>query len=150
MWLRACIAVAVGPARSCSFDLTPAWELPSATGAALKSPKKKKKKKFDEWMNIVTLTHTNSMFKCAVYVYIHTHRDTGPIFSVYVTCVMNVNRFKKNILQFLQLLCSTTVHYCTPFLIPNLSRRTPPDRDNTLFLHRKEQGHTSKPDLHFL
>ena len=38
MWLRYHIAVA--QASSCSSDLTPAWELPYATGATLKKDKK--------------------------------------------------------------------------------------------------------------
>ena len=36
-------AVAVAVAGTCNSDLTPAWELPYATGLALKSKKKRKK-----------------------------------------------------------------------------------------------------------
>ena len=41
MQLRPNIAVAVVQAGSCSSDLTPAWEIPYATGAALTKEKKK-------------------------------------------------------------------------------------------------------------
>ena len=46
MWLGSSFAVAVAKARSCSSDTTPslAWELPYATGAALKSEQTNNKK----------------------------------------------------------------------------------------------------------
>ena len=41
-WFRSGVAVAVVETGSYSSDLTPAWELPYATGAALKNKKSKK------------------------------------------------------------------------------------------------------------
>ena len=44
MLLRSGVAVAVVWAGSCSSDLTPAWELPSAVGEPITERKKKKKR----------------------------------------------------------------------------------------------------------